>query len=189
MYRDGHTAELESLRTEVHRKEAARAELLRERAALRAELERLKEGVEPDPLLDDHAPYRRMRLALAALASVASVALCFLLREVLARAVAEPLLSMQGLRNFGWHVVHGRGLLGLGATGFFLIVVLPWVALPLIGRRGLSRDRRWGWLAAVAGAALFIPTPLAPLSAFVLTVLLSKRVRAVYFPASSATGN
>lgn len=184
MYREGHTAELESLRTEVQRKEAARAELLQERAALRAELDRLKEGVEPDPLLDDHAPYRRMRAALVVLALFASVALAFVLRELMAWAVAEPLLSMQGLRNFGWHVVHGRGLLGLGATGFFLIVVLPWVALPLLGRRGLARDRRWGWLAAVAGAALFVPTPLAPLAAFVLTVLLSRRVRAVYFPSS-----
>ncbi len=182
MYRDGQTAEIESLRTEVSRAEAAHAELARRQDALRAELHRLKEGVEPDATLAEHRPYRRMRLVLLALAVVASLGLVLALKQVLAWAVAEPLLTMQGLRNFGWSVVHGRGVLGIAATGFALIVLMPWVCLPLVGRRGLKGEHRWGWLSAVAGAALFVPTPLMPLAVFALVVLFSRRVRAVYFP-------
>jgi len=182
MYRDGQTAEIESLRNDVARNDAARAELLRQQVALRAELHRLKEGVEPDATLGRHVPYQRMQKVLLALAIVASIALTLGLRHVLAWAVAEPLMTMQGVRNFGWSVMHGRGVLGIAATGFALTITMPWVLLPVLGRRGLTGDHRWGWLSAVAGAALFVPTPLMPLAVFALSVLFSKRVRAIYFP-------
>jgi hypothetical protein len=182
MYRDGQTAEIESLRNDVARTEAARSELLRQQDALRAELHRLKEGVEPDATLGDHTPYRRMQRVLLALAVVASIALTLGLQRVLAWAVADPLLTTQGLRNFGWSVMHGRGAVGIAATGFALVVTMPWVLLPVLGRKGLKGDHRWGWLSAVAGAALFVPTPLMPLAVFALSVLFSRRVRGVYFP-------
>lgn len=182
MYRDGTTAEIESLRTENARAEAARERLLSEQAALRAELLRLKEGVEPDASLSEHVPYRRMRASLFALATVASLGLATGLRYVLEWAVAAPRFDLQGLRNFGWHVTHGHGLVGIAATGFVVVMTMPWIILPVLGRRGLSRDRRWGWVSAVAAAVLFLPTPLMPLSIFALSVLLSRRVRKVYFP-------
>lgn len=182
MYRDGQTAEIETLRNDIARSDAARVALLAQQDALRKELHRIKEGVAPDPALGAHAPYRRMQAVLLVLAVVASVLLTFGLKYVLAWAVADPLFTMQGLRNFGWSVVHGRGIIGIAATGFVLLVTMPWVLLPVLGRRGLKGEHRWGWLSAVAGAALFLPTPLMPLAVFALSVLFSKRVRAVYFP-------
>lgn len=182
MYRDGTTAELEVLRSRAARAAVAEEALRLEREALRAELRRLKEGVEHDPELDAHVPYRRMRLSLAACGALAALVLLAGLHHVGAWAVADPMWSMQGLRNFAWHVAHGRGLQGIAAVGFVVVLALPWVALPILGFRGMRQERRWGWLCAVAGATLFLPTPLAPVAIHALAVLLSQRVRKVYFP-------
>lgn len=182
MYRDGTTAELEALRTDLARAEAARAELDRQRTAALAELRRLKEGVRPDEALEREPGYRRMKVGLAALGGVGALALAGSLRPILTWAVAEPLLTAQGVRNFVWHVLHGRGVVGLAAAAFVLLTAAPWAALPFVGRMGLARERRWGWITAVASTVVFLPTPLLPLALMCLSVLLSKRVRAVYFP-------
>lgn len=182
MYRDGTTAELQVLRTDLARTEAARVELERQRAAALAELRRLKEGVQPDETLERDPAYRRMRIGLIVLGTVGAIVLLGSLETVSSWAVAEPLWNAQGLRNFYWHIAHGRGLVGLAAAGFVVVAALPWAALPFVARRGLAGDRRWGWIAAVASSAVFVPTPLLPISVLCLAVLFSKRVRAVYFP-------
>jgi hypothetical protein len=182
VYRDGTTAEIEVLRSQASRAAAAQQALRAEREALRAELRRIKEGIEHDPALEADVPYRRMRVALATCGALAACLLAAGVSRIAAWAVADPMWSMQGLRNFAWHVAHGRGLQGIAATGFVLLLAVPWVALPLLGRRGMRRERRWGWLASVAGAVLFLPTPLAPLAIYALAVLCSRRVQKVYFP-------
>lgn len=182
MYRDGTTAELQVLRTDLARTEAARAELERQRAAALVELRRLREGVQPDETLERDPAYRRMRVGLSVLGVVGALGLLGSLQTVSTWAVAEPLWNAQGLRNFYWHVVHGRGLVGLAAAAFVVLSALPWAVLPFVARRGLGHDRRWGWIAAVASSAVFVPTPLLPVAVLCLVVLFSKRVRAVYFP-------
>lgn len=180
MYRDGTNAELQALRVDLARTEAARAELARQRADALAELHRMREGIGRDDALATHPPYRRMRLGLLVLGIVGVLTVAVALPYVLTWAVAEPMLDVQGLRNFVWHVRHGRGLVGIAATGFVLALAVPWAVLPLLGRRGLLRERRWGWVAALAGSIVFLMTPALPIAVLCLVVLLSPRVRAVY---------
>lgn len=184
MYRDTSLA----AHAQIHTLERALADAERERTALeverdraRLELSRTRDGVDLDPALETDASFRRARSSLAVLGALAAVAMVAGLVPLLSALVADPLLDAQGLRNFGWHVMHGRGLVGLAAAGFVLVLASPWLVLPWLGRRGLIETRRWGWTLSVAACALFVPTPLLPLAAFVLSVLCSRRVRSVFF--------
>ena len=184
VYRDTQLA----AHAQIHTLERALGDVERERAALeherdraRLELQRTRDGVDPDPALETDVGFRRARTVLSVLGILAALAMIAGLLPLLSSLVADPLLDAQGLRNFGWHVVHGRGLVGLAAAGFVLMLASPWLVLPWLGRRGLSQTRRWGWTLGVAACALFLPTPLLPLAAFALSVLCSRRVRKVFF--------
>lgn len=184
MYRDAHLARrahLDTLARELADAEHARERMRAERDRALLELQRTRDGVDPDPALEADPAYRRVRSVLAVLGALAALGMVVALVPLVSSLVAEPLLTSDGLRNFGWHLAHGRGLVGLGATGFVLVLASPWLVLPWLGRRGLSATRRWGWTLSVAGSALFVPTPLLPLAAFALSVLCSRRVRRVFF--------
>jgi hypothetical protein len=184
MYRDSLLAadsQIEALRARLARTEADLADTRRDRARAVGELERIKEGVDPDPSLADEPRFVWVMRGLFVLASVASIGLALAVREVCVRWMPDPMLSAQGLRNFVWSVAHGKGVMTLAAVGFVALVGMPWVLLPVVGARGLGRQRRWGWTLAVAGCCLFLPTPLLPVAAFGLVVLLSQRVRRVFF--------
>lgn len=184
MYRDAHVA----AHAQIHSLARELADVERERAALRAErdralleLQRTRDGVDPDPALETDVGFLRARRVLGVLGVLAALAMLAGLVPLLSALVADPMLDAQGLRNFAWHVLHGRGLVGLAAAGFVLILASPWLVLPWLGRLGLGASRRWGWILSVAGCALFVPTPLLPLAGFALSVLLGKRVRKVFF--------
>ncbi len=84
-----------------------------------------------------------------------------------------------------WHLRHGRGWFGLAATVGVLGLGSPWFVMPLLGAHGLRKTRRWGWFLSVGGCALYLPTPFMPVAAVGLGVLLSRRVRRIYFPTSA----
>ncbi len=184
MYRDALLAadsQIEALRTRLARTEADLADTRQERERTLAELERIKEGVDPDPSLAEEPRYAWTRRGLLALGTAAFLAVIAVVRLVLLRWMPDPLPTPVGLRNFAWSVEHGQGVMALSATGFVVVVCLPWVLLPFLGARGLERQRRWGWTLAVAGCAIFLPTPLLPVAAFGLMFLVSQRVRRVFF--------
>ena len=184
MYRDALLAadsQIEALRTRLARTEADLADTRQERERTLAELERIKEGVDPDPTLAEEARYAWTRRGLLALGTAACVAVVAILRLVLARWMPDPMPSAAGLRNFAWSVENGQGVMALAATGFVVVVCMPWVLLPFLGAHGLERQLRWGWTLAVVGCVLFLPTPLLPIAAFGLAFLVSQRVRRVFF--------
>ena len=184
MYRDALLAadsQIETLRTRLSRAEADLADTRRERERTLAELERIKEGVDPDPTLAEESRYAWTRRGLLALGTVAVIAIGALVRWVLARWMPDPLPTPAGLRNFAWSVEHGQGVMALAATGFVIVICMPWVLLPFLGASGLERQRRWGWTLAVAGCVAFLPTPMLPIAAFGLAFLVSQRVRRVFF--------
>jgi hypothetical protein len=184
MYRDALLAadsQIEALRTRLARTEAALTDAQEERERTLAELERVKEGVDPDPTLAEEARYEWTRRGLWALGTVASIAVVAVARWVLSQWMPDPMPTPTGLRNLAWSVEHGQGVMALAATGFVVVVCLPWVILPFLGASGLERRRRWGWTLAVAGCVLFLPTPMLPVAAFGLAFLVSQRVRRVFF--------
>ena len=184
MYRDAHLAahaQIHSLERELRDVARERAALQHERDRALLELQRTRDGVDPDPALESDVGFRRARAILAVLGVLAALAMLAGLVPLLSSLVADPLPTAQGLRNFEWHLLHGRGLVGLAAAGFVLVLASPWLVLPWLGRRGLTASRRWGWTLSVAGCALFVPTPLLPLAALALSVLLGKRVRKAFF--------
>jgi hypothetical protein len=113
--------------------------------------------------------------------ALAVVGTSLVVREVVSRWMPEMLLDARGLRNFFWSVEHGHGAMALAATGFVAMLGLPWIVMPWLGARGLDRQRRWGWMLAVAACCLFVLSPLLPVAVFALIVLLSPRVRRVFF--------
>jgi hypothetical protein len=186
MYRDAGLAthvQIDSLSRELADAERERQELRAERDRARIELQRVRDGVDPSPELETDTSYRRARTVLGVLSVIAAISMAAAIIPLCSSLVAEPLLDAQGLRNFGWHLAHGRGLVGLAAAGFVLVLSSPWLLLPWLGRRGLCDMRRWGWTLSVAGCALFLPTPLLPLAAFAMSVLLSRPVRSAFFHA------
>lgn len=184
MYRDALAAadaQNEVLRARLSR---SQADLETSREAfeqLRAQLERLRSGVAPDPMLADEPGYVLTRRALLVGATLAALVVIALVTVAALHWMPEPRLDLQGLRNFVWSLQHGRGVLVLAGTSFVALVSLPWVLVPWLGARGLHRQRRWGWTLAVVACWLFLPTPLLPAAAFGLVVLHSQRVRAVFF--------
>ncbi len=185
MYRDALLAadsQIEALRTRLARSEQEVLRIEEARARAEADLARVREGVDPDPDLHHEPSYRRTRLGLYALVLSATALGCIVIRLVLSRWMPDPMFSSPGLRNFAWSVMHGSGIEAIAATGFVAVLVSPWVLAPLIALRGLSLQRRWGWTLAVVACALFLPTPLLPLSAFGMSVLFSQRIRRVFFP-------
>ena len=186
MYRHPHVAahaQIETLRGDLSRLRADLEAAERARRDAERALEHAREGVEPDPDLEFDATYVWARRGLVALGNVGVVVAIAGLVPLLQHTVADARLDAQGVANFVWHMQHGRGWVGLAATLGVLVIGAPWIALPLLGAIGLRRSRRAGWFFAVAGSALYLPTPLAPLAVLALAVLLSGRVRRVYFPA------
>lgn len=184
MYRDAGLAshaQIDALSRDLAVLERERAELRDERDRARIELQRVRDGVDPSPALDTNVSYRRARTVLGALAVIAALGMTAAIVPLCSSLVASPLFTSEGLRNFGWHLEHGRGLVGLAAAGFVLVLSSPWLLLPWLGRRGLGQTRRWGWTLSVAGCVLFLPTPLLPLAAFALSVLVSRPVRSTFF--------
>ena len=184
MYRDALLAadsQIEALRARLARTEADLADATRERERAHTELERLKEGVAPDPALAEESDYRWTRRGLRGLGALALVATAYAVLEVSSRWMPAARLDAAGLRNFVWSVEHGHGVMALAATGFVVVLCSPWVLLPWLGVRGLDRQRRWGWTLAVAGACIFLPTPALPVAVLALLVLFSARVRRVFF--------
>ncbi len=153
----------------------------RAREAALAQLDRIREGVEVDPALETDSGYQWTLRGLRALAVVAALTIAIGLVPLLSAIIEAPLLTAQGVRNLAFHVLHGRGLVGLAAAGFVVIVASPWLLLPLLSARGLARHRRSGWTLGVVACALFLPTPLLPVAVCGLVVLLSSRVRKAYF--------
>jgi hypothetical protein len=171
---DALRGDLDDLRASLAAAEAARAEAL-------AELERVRDGVELDPDLEKDARYRRLLSGLRVLVVVALLGLVIAIVPLLSALVADPLLTPQGWQNLVFHVVHGRGLVGIAAAGFVVAIASPWIVVPILAVRGLRRHRRAGWMLAVASAWLWLPTPLLPLALWALVTLHSSRIRAVYF--------
>jgi hypothetical protein len=184
MYRDALLAadsQIEALRTRLARTEAALDDARRAREQTLADLDRIKEGVDPDPTLAEESRYVWTRRGLLTLGTVASIAVVALVRLVAARWMPDPMPSPTGVRNLAWSVANGHGVMALAATGFVVVLGMPWVLLPFLGASGLERRRRWGWTLAVAGCVLFLPTPMLPIAAFGLAFLVSQRARRVFF--------
>lgn len=191
MYRDALLAadsQIEALRARLARTEANLADVTRERERAQIELERIKEGVDPDPTLGEESDYRWTRRGLGALGALALIATAYAVLEVVSRWMPAARLDLAGLRNFLWSIQHGQGVMALSATGFVVVLCSPWVLLPWLGVRGLDRQRRWGWTLAVAGACIFLPTPALPVAALALVVLFSRRVRRVFFADGASPG-
>lgn len=185
MYRDALLAadsQIEALRTRLAQTERNLEEIERARQQAEADLVRVREGVDPDPALHDDLSYRRTRLGLIALGLSAVALGCIVIRLVLSRWMPDPMLTASGVRNFAWSVMHGSGVEAIAATGFIGVLVAPWWLAPILALRGLSLQRRWGWMLGVIACCLFLPTPLLPVAAFGISVLLSQRVRRVFFP-------
>lgn len=175
-------AQIETLRTDLSRLRADLEAAERARRAAERALDHAREGVEPDAELEAERGYRWAQRGLVALGTIGALAALAGLVPLLEHTVAEARLDSQGLANFAWHLRHGRGWVGLAATLGVLTIGAPWILVPLLGAIGLRRARRAGWFLAVAGCALYLPTPFAPFAVLGLAVLLSGRVRRVYFP-------
>lgn len=184
MYRDEALAretQVDALRGDLAALKAHLADAHRARADALAQLERIRDGVEVDPALETDAGFRWTLRGFWALAATAAVALVVGLVPLLSTIIEAPLLTAQGVRNLEFHLMHGRGLVGLAAAGFVVVLASPWLLLPLLSARGLARHRRSGWTLGVVASALFLPTPLLPIAVCVLVVLFSSRVRKAYF--------
>lgn len=184
MYRDALLAadsQIEALRTRLAHNEQELRRIDEARARAEADLVRVREGVDPDPDLHHEPAYLRTRLGLYALMLSAGAVGVLVIHLVLSRWMPDPRFDLTGLRNFAWSVLHGGGIEGIAATGFIAVLLSPWLLAPLLALRGLSLQRRWGWMLAVVACALFLPTPLLPFSVFGLSVLFSKRIRRVFF--------
>lgn len=175
-------AQIEALRADLARVSASLETANRGRDDAERALENAREGVEPDPALEHDARYRWARRALIGLGLTGALVAIAGLVPLLGYTVAEPRLDPQGVENFAWHLRHGRGWVGLSATVGVLGLGSPWLVVPVLGAYGLRKTRRWGWFLAVVGCALYLPTPMMPVAALGLGVLLSGRVRRVYFP-------
>jgi hypothetical protein len=183
MYRNETLAretQVDALRGDLAAIRAALEDAHRARADAIAQLERLRDGVEVDPALETERSYRWLLRGLRALGAIAALAILLGLVPLLSAIIESPLLTMQGVRNFGFHVMHGRGLVGLAAAGFVVVLASPWLVLPLLSARGLGRHRRSGWTIGVVACALFLPTPLLPVAVAGLVTLFSSRVRTSY---------
>jgi hypothetical protein len=184
MYRDALLAadsQIEALRTRLARSEEEVARIAEARARAEADLVRVREGVDPDPSLHHDRSYKQTRMGFYALVLCSLILFCVVIELVLSRWMPDPMLSLSGLRNFAWSVQHGGGIEAIAATGFIAVLLSPWLLSPLLALRGLSLQRRWGWMLGVVACCLFLPTPLLPFSTYGLTVLFSKRVRSVFF--------
>jgi hypothetical protein len=183
MYRNESLAQItqiDELRGDLAAMHAAVEASERARADALAELERLRDGVELDPEIEHDRGYRWLVRGLRAFVACAAVGLVLALVPLLCRIVAEPMLTAQGLSNLAFHLQHGRGLIGLAATGFVLVCASPWIVVPWFAVRGLARHRRAGWTLGVAACAMFLVTPLLPLAVVGLQLLYSSRVRRMY---------
>lgn len=183
MYRNESLAQvtqIDSLRGDLADMRATLAAAEEARREALAELERVRDGVELDPEIEQDRGYRWLVRGLRALGACAALALVVALVPLLSRIVAEPLLTSQGVANLAFHLQHGRGLIGLAATGFVLVLVSPWLVVPLLAVRGLARHRRSGWTLGVVACALFLVTPLLPAAVGGLLLLYSSRVRRMY---------
>lgn len=184
MYRNETLAretQLDALRGEFAALKAHLAAAEREREEAIARLERIRDGVEVDPALETDPRYRRLLRGLRVLGAVAGLAILIGLVPLLSAILEAPLITAQGVRNFSFHILHGRGLVGLAAAGFVVMLASPWLVLPLLSARGLARHRRSGWTLGVVACVLFLPTPLLPGAVYGLVLLFSNRVKKTYF--------
>ncbi len=175
-------AQIDCLRAQVGDLDARLAEAERARAAAEAESERLREGIGDDPELLSAPSYRRVQLGLRGIGAIGGAAFLVGASWLLAVRIADPLWTIQGLRNLWFHVRFGDAIETFAIAGGLALLLSPWLALPWIGAIGLRRQRRWGWTLAVVAAVLYLPTPLMPVAALALAVLTSGRVRALFFP-------
>jgi len=183
MYRNESLAQvthIDALREDVTQLRARLDEAQQARERALAQLERIRDGVEVDPALETEPIYRRLLGGLRVAGLLAATAIAIGLVPLLSRVLQAPLLSTQGLRNFWFHLVHGRGVVALAAAGFAIVVASPWLVIPLLAARDLRRHRRAGWTLGVVACALYLPTPLLPLAVYGLVLLYSSRIRKAY---------
>jgi len=165
--------QLDDLQAELDRTRRAREEAV-------VALERIRDGVHVDPALESEPSYRRLLMDMRVLAAIAAIVIAASLVPLTSELVAPPRFDLRGLQNFAYHLQHGRGLVGIAAAGFVVVLASPWVIVPLLSARGLARHRRAGWTLAVIACVIFLPTPLFPAAALGMVELFSRRIRKAY---------
>lgn len=188
MYRHPRVAEqaqVQALRADLGELREKLASIARERDTARAELERMREGIDYDPAIDAHRGFVLTRRGMGVLVAIGAALVSSAVAATLVAFFDAPLLTMRGVENAFFHLQHGRGALGVAYASLLALVASPWIVAPALAARGLRAHRVWGWVMAVLSCLLYLPTPMLPLSAIGLGVLLSRRVRRVYFPVSA----